>query len=219
MAARVLVVDDDSSIRRMLERTLAAEGYDTAAAVDGGAGLAAVERFAPDLIILDVVMPGLDGLAVARRLRATGVQSPILFLTARDAVDDRVAGLDSGGDDYLVKPFATSELLARIRALMRRGHDQPVLAHGDLRLDLETRTATRAGRDLALTGREADLLALLMRNAGHVVTRELALEQVWGDGPLPTTNSVDRYVAYLRRKLGPPGAIETVRGVGFVLRP
>jgi len=216
MRERVLIVDDDAAIRRMLERTLQAEGYTTDTAADGGAALARAEAVAPDAIVLDVVMPGLDGLAVSRRLRAKGDSVPILLLTARDAVPERVAGLDAGADDYLVKPFAATELLARVRALLRRGRPGSQLAHGDLALDLESRTAVRAGRELALTGREADLLALLIRNAGHVVTRELALQSVWAEGAA-TTNVVDRYVAYLRAKLGQPPVIHTVRGVGFRL--
>src|SRR5437016_2171447 len=144
----VLVVDDDGPILRMLERTLSADGYDVTAASGGGEALAAVERSVPDLVILDVAMPGVDGLAVCRRLRGKGLDLPILLLTARDAVEDRVAGLDAGADDYLVKPFAAEELLARIRALLRRGHEPAdVLAHGDLVLDLRSRSAARAGRD------------------------------------------------------------------------
>jgi two-component system, OmpR family, response regulator MprA len=216
--AAVLVVDDDAPIRRMLERTLAAEGYDVRAAADGGAALAAIERSAPDALVLDVAMPGVDGLAVCRRLRAKGLALPILLLTARDAVHDRVEGLDAGADDYLVKPFAADELLARIRALLRRGHEPAeLLAHGDVVLDLRSRAATRAGRDLALSGREADLLELLLRNARHVVSRELALERVWHGVAAASPNVVDRYVSYLRRKLGDPPLIETVRGAGFVL--
>jgi two-component system, OmpR family, response regulator MprA len=216
--AAVLVVDDDAPIRRMLERTLAAEGYDVRAAADGGAALAAIERSAPDALVLDVAMPGVDGLAVCRRLRAKGLALPILLLTARDAVHDRVEGLDAGADDYLVKPFAAEELLARIRALLRRGHEPAeLLAHGDLVLDLRSRAATRAGRDLALSGREADLLELLLRNARQVVSRELALERVWHGVAVASPNVVDRYVSYLRRKLGDPPLIETVRGAGFVL--
>ena len=143
--AAVLVVDDDAPIRRMLERTLAAEGYDVRAVSDGGAALAAIERSAPDALVLDVAMPGVDGLAVCRRLRAKGLALPILLLTARDAVHDRVAGLDAGADDYLVKPFAAEELLARIRALLRRGHEPAeVLAYDDLVLDLRSRAARRA---------------------------------------------------------------------------
>jgi two-component system, OmpR family, response regulator MprA len=218
-AASILVVDDDAPIRRMLQRTLAAEGHDVSAAADGGAALAAVERAVPDLLVLDVAMPGLDGFAVCRRLRAKGLGLPILLLTARDAVPDRVAGLDAGADDYLVKPFATEELVARVRALLRRGLEPAqVLAHGDVVLDLTSRTARRRGRDLALSARELDLLELLLRNARQVVTRELALELVWGGVAAASPNVVDRYVSYLRRKLGEPGLIDTVRGTGFVLR-
>jgi two-component system response regulator MprA len=217
---RVLVVDDDPSIRRMLERTLQAEGYDTRTAPDGGAALAIAESWPPHAIVLDVVMPGVDGHAVARRLRDKGDAVPILLLTARDEVSDRVAGLDAGADDYLVKPFAPDELAARLRALLRRGNppqSRPV-SHGDLTVDAATRTASRAGTSIALTGREAALLALLVSHAGRVVSRDEALTTVWGDGRLPTANTVDRYVAYLRRKLGDPPLIHTVRGAGFVLR-
>jgi two-component system, OmpR family, response regulator MprA len=215
--AAVLLVDDDAPIRRMLERTLAAEGYGVSAAADGGSALAQVERSMPDVIVLDVAMPGLDGLAVTRRLRAKGVRVPILLLTARDALRERVAGLDAGADDYLVKPFDVEELTARIRALLRR--NQPPgeqLAYADLVLEPQTLAARRGGRTLALTRREAELLELLMLNARGVVTRELALARVWGDGEAGA-NVVDRYVAYLRRKLGDPPLIHTVRGVGFRL--
>jgi two-component system, OmpR family, response regulator MprA len=215
--AAVLLVDDDAPIRRMLERTLTAEGYAITAVADGGAALAQVERSLPDVIVLDVAMPGLDGLAVTRRLRAKGLVVPILLLTARDALHERVEGLDAGADDYLVKPFEVEELAARIRALMRRNHPPgETLAHADLVLEPETLAARRGGREVALTRREAELLELLLRNARGVVTRELALEQVWGDGDAGA-NVVDRYVAYLRRKLGDPPLIHTVRGVGFRL--
>jgi two-component system response regulator MprA len=217
MAESILIVDDDAPVRRMLERTLKAEGHAVSSAADGGQALAAVERSMPDLVILDVAMPGLDGLAVCRRLRELGVASPILLLTARDAIADRVAGLDAGADDYLVKPFAVEELTARVRALTRRG--QPAgerLMVGDLALELATRTVTRGGRALELTAREADLLELLMRNQRNVVSREMALDVVWDDEA--GANVVDRYVAYLRRKLGEPPLIHTVRGLGFTLR-
>jgi two-component system response regulator MprA len=213
----VLVVDDDRPILRMLERVLGADGYRVTTAADGGAALASVERSAPDAIVLDVAMPGMDGLAVARRLRAKGLATPILLLTARDGVADRVAGLDAGADDYLVKPFAPEELAARLRALLRRGRAPgTVLTYADVRLDVESRAATRGDRDLGLTAREADLLELLLRNQRSVVTREAALEAVWADAGA-TANVVDRYVAYLRRKLGDPPVIETVRGVGFAI--
>jgi two-component system response regulator MprA len=203
----------------MLERTLSAEGYAVEAAADGGAALAAVERNVPDAIVLDVSMPGMDGLSVTRRLRAKGLRVPILLLTARDAVHERIAGLDAGADDYLVKPFDVDELSARVRALLRRNAPpsaEEQLAFADLSLDPETGIARRNGRDLELTRREAELLALLLRNARGVVTRELALE-VWGGEGEVTMNAVDRYVAYVRRKLGDPPLIHTVRGIGFRL--
>ena len=203
----------------MLTRTLEAAGYGVTVAADGGGALVEIERSAPDLILLDVTMPGLDGLGVTRRLRGKGDALPVLLLTARDAVADRVAGLDAGADDYLVKPFATDELLARVRALLRRGRTGgDLLSAGDVTLDLQERAGSRGGRDLGLTPREADLLELLLRNARGVVSREQALQHVWGEGGV-TPNTVDRYVAYLRRKLGEPPLIRTVRGVGFVLDP
>jgi two-component system response regulator MprA len=214
--AAILVVDDDAPIRRMLDRTLSAEGYAVETAADGGEALAAVERSTPDLVVLDVGLPGVDGLSVSRRLRAKGLAVPVLLLTARDSVPDRVAGLDAGADDYLVKPFATEELLARVRALLRRGKSPgELLAYGDLTLDPATRAAQRGGTALLLSEREADLLALLLRNARRVVTREQAINEIWqGDA---TTNVVDRYVSNLRRKLGEPPVIGTVRGVGFIV--
>ena len=216
--AAVLLVDDDAPILRMLERTLAAEGYAVTAVGDGGAALTQVERSLPDVIVLDVAMPGLDGLAVTRRLRAKGLSVPILLLTARDAIDERVAGLDAGADDYLVKPFDANELTARIRALLRRNHPPgEQLAFADLVLDVETGTARRNGDGVELTRREAELLELLLRNARRVVTRERALDEIWGGEHEVGANVVDRYVAYLRRKLGDPPLIHTVRGVGFRL--
>jgi two-component system response regulator MprA len=214
--AAILVVDDDAPIRRMLDRTLSAEGYAVETAADGGEALAAVERSTPDLVVLDVGMPGVDGLAVSRRLRAKGLSVPVLLLTARDSVPDRVAGLDAGADDYLVKPFATEELLARVRALLRRGKSpEELLAFGDLTLDVATRVAQRGEITLLLSEREADLLALLLRNARRVVSRDQAIGEIWeGDA---SANVVDRYVSNLRHKLGEPRLIETVRGVGFII--
>jgi len=214
---RVLVVDDDPPLRRMLERTLAAEGFEVTVAADGAGALVATERSAPDVIVLDVAMPGLDGLAVCRRLRSKGLPTPILMLTARDAVPDRVAGLEAGADDYLVKPFAVQELIARIRALTRRGAEpQARLAYADLSLDVSARTAVRAGRTIELTGREAALLELLLRAPGRPLTRERAIDEIW-DGAAEA-NVVDRYVTRLRRKLGSPPLIRTIRGTGFALR-
>jgi len=216
---RVLVVDDDPPLRRMLERTLVAEGFEVALAADGGAALVAAERSAPDVIVLDLKMPVLDGLAVCRRLRGKGLPTPILMLTARDAVADRVEGLEAGADDYLIKPFAVQELVARLRALTRRHVDQqgqPLLSYADLVLDVETRKATRAGRQIELTGREALLLELLLRESGRLVSRERALSEIWNDAAVD--NVVDRYVTRLRRKLGNPPLIRTVRGAGFALR-
>ena len=214
---RILVVDDDPPLRRMLERTLRADGYDVTLAADGAGALVEAERGAPDVIVLDVGLPALDGLAVCRRLRAKGLPTPILMLTARDAVEDRVAGLEAGADDYLVKPFAAAELIARIRALTRRHAESgPLLSYADLTLDLGARLAQRGGRPLELTGREADLLALLLREAGRTVSRERAIAEIWSGAAEP--NVVDRYVTRLRAKLGSPPLIRTQRGAGFTLR-
>ena len=216
MNEAILVVEDDAPIRRMLDRMLSAEGYTVETAPDGGAALAEIERSTPDLLVLDVAMEGVDGLGVCRRIRAKGLTLPILLLTAREGIADRVSGLDAGADDYLTKPFATDELLARIRALLRRGKQvAEVLASGDLTLDVETRVVHRAGIVVQLSTREADLLELLLRNARRVVPREQAIAEIWGGSA--TSNAVDRYVSNLRRKLGDPPLIETVRGVGFVL--
>jgi len=211
----IMVVDDDASIRRMLERTLSAEGYAVRSATDGGTALAALEASLPELLVLDVAMPGIGGLGVAERARAKGWALPILFLTARDTLEDTVAGFEAGGDDYLVKPFATEELLIRIRALLRR--TRPLvgeLVHHDLHLDPSSRRARRGTREIPLTERESALLELLLREAGRAVTRGEALRSVWHDSA-EMPNVVDRYVAYLRQKLGEPAVIETVRGVGF----
>lgn len=214
----VLVVEDDAPVRRMLERTLRAEGYEVRSASDGGGALAAVERRVPDVLVLDLGLPGLDGLAVCRRVRRKGLAVPILLLTARDAVQDRVAGLDAGADDYLVKPFAPEELVARLRALLRRGLEPAeVLAFDDLSFDVRERTAQRGDEEVPLSPREADVLELLLRNRRQIVSRDVLLERVWGDLAASGTNVVDRYVSYLRRKLGKPELIHTVRGVGFRL--
>jgi two-component system response regulator MprA len=216
-AERVLVVDDDPPLRRMLARTLSAEGFEVTVAADGGAALVEVQRAAPDVIVLDVAMPAIDGLSVCRRLRGKGLPTPILMLTARDAVADRVAGLEAGADDYLVKPFAVPELVARLHALTRRGRStDSVLAYADLTLDVAARSATRSGRAIELTGREAALLELLLRESGRAVTRDRALDEIWDDAAEP--NVVDRYITRLRRKLGDPPLIRTLRGTGFQLR-
>jgi two-component system response regulator MprA len=217
MPEAILVVDDDAPIRRMLDRVLRAEGYDVETAAGGGDALVSIEQSVPDLVVLDVGLDGLDGFAVCRRVREKGLLLPVLMLTARDAVPDRVAGLDAGADDYLVKPFATDELIARVRALLRRGKaPQETLALGDLTLDVATREVRRAGTLVPVSGREADLLELLLRNARRVVPREQAVAEIWhGDA---TANVVDRYISNLRRKLAGGPQIDTVRGVGFILR-
>src|SRR5262245_43864413 len=166
----------------MLERSLAAEGYVVTVAADGGAALAAVERAVPDVLVLDIGLPGVDGLAVCRRLRKKGLSVPVLLLTARDAVPDRVAGLDAGADDYLVKPFAVEELVARVRALLRRGQESgELLAFDDLTFDVRERTARRGERHVLLSGREAGVLELLLRNPHQIVPRDVLLDRVWGD--------------------------------------
>jgi len=215
---QLLVVEDERNVGETLAERLRGEGFQVTLADSAAAARGAWRSAAPQLVLLDVGLPGVDGLAVCRRARARGLATPILLLTARDAVSDRVDGLDAGADDYLVKPFATEELLARVRALLRRGREPAdVLACGDLVFDVATRTARRKGREIALSSREADLLELLLRNQRQVVTRETALARVWGSTHAASANSVDRYISYLRRKLGEPSLIETVRGSGFVL--
>lgn len=219
MTERVLIVEDDAAVRRMLERSLGAEGFEVAGAADGGAALALVEGAAPDLVVLDVAMPGLSGFEVCRRLRARGLTGGVLMLTARDSVEDRVRGLESGADDYVVKPFAIAEVVARLRALTRRGSDRSErLAHGEIVLDTATGTVVSGGGGpVQLTAREAQLLELLLRDPRAVLSRAAAIEAIWAGAA--TENIVDRYVARVRRKLGDPEVIRTVRGVGFILAP
>jgi two-component system response regulator MprA len=221
---RILVVDDDPGISDSLERALRREGYTVAKAQDGEMALAAVAADAPDAMILDVSMPKLDGLSVCRRLRAEGNGVPILVLTARHSLGDRVAGLDAGADDYLVKPFALEELLARLRSIMRRAApaaDAETLALADLTLDPRTRVATRGGTTIELTRTEYQLLELFLRNTGQVLTRDLIFDRVWGYDFGVNSNSLDVYIGYLRRKTevdGRPRLLHTVRGVGYIAR-
>jgi DNA-binding response OmpR family regulator len=216
VAARVLIVEDDAPVRRMLERSLAAEGFEVRAAADGGAALALAEESAPDLVVLDVTMPGLSGIDVCRRLREKGLSGGVLMLTARDAIEDRVHGLEAGADDYVVKPFAIAEVVARLNALTRRGRDRSRrLSFAGIALDTTTNTVQRAGRTIELTAREAELLEMLLRDPRTVLSRGVAIERIWQGAAVE--NVVDRYVARLRRKLGDPHLIRTIRGVGFIL--
>jgi two-component system response regulator MprA len=224
---RILVVDDDRAVRESLRRSLAFNGYQVELAGDGQAALAAILDSRPDALVLDVMMPRLDGLEVCRRLRGAGDDLPILVLTARDAVSDRVAGLDAGADDYLPKPFALEELLARLRALLRRrgpsGDDggADVLSFSDLSLEPDTRDVRRGERSISLTRAEFALLELLLANPRRVLSRSRILEDVWGYDFPTTGNALEVYVGYLRRKTeqdGEPRLIHTVRGVGYVLR-
>lgn len=222
--ARLLVVEDDRAVRESLDRALRLAGYAVTLARDGLEALEQVELVEPDAIVLDVMMPRLDGLSVCRRLRELGHRTPILVLTARDAVSDRVAGLDAGADDYLPKPFALEELLARLRALLRRTQppdDRDALVVGDLVLDPRRREVTRGQRALELTKTEFDLLELLMRNAGIVLSREVIYDRIWGYDFGTSSKSLDVYIGYLRRKTeeqGEPRMIHTVRGVGYTLK-
>jgi two-component system response regulator MprA len=219
----ILVVDDEPAVREALARALRLDGYGVALASDGREALTAWSEQPPDAVVLDVLMPHVDGLEVCRRRRADGDRTPVLMLTARDAVRDRVRGLDAGADDYLVKPFALEELLARLRALLRRaGGGRPeILRFGDLSLDLGTYDVLRAGRPIELTRTEFLLLELFLRHPRQVLTRTLIFEHVWGYDFGPASNSLEVYVGYLRRKteaVGEPRLIHTVRGVGYVLR-
>ena len=219
---RLLVVDDDPDVRDSLERALRHAGYAVTTAVHGADALDSLARSPVDLIVLDVLMPMVDGFDACRRLRQRGDSTPILVLTARDAIDDRVTGLGAGADDYLVKPFALRELLARIRALLRRTqapHD--VLGYADLTVNLTTRTVTRHDRVIPLTRTEFDLLELLLRNAGQVLSYDVILDEVWDYGESPASNTLQVFVGFLRRKLedgGLPRLVHNVRGVGYVLR-
>jgi two-component system response regulator MprA len=220
---RILVVDDDPGVRSSLERALRLEGHDVESAPDGITALRSLALSPPDAVILDLGLPDVDGLEVCRRLRSTGDDTPVLILTARDAIDDRVQGLDAGADDYLVKPFALAELLARLRALLRRrtGGEGEMLRFGDLSLDLSTREAQRGDRHFTLTRIEFDLLELFLRHPRQVLTRDVILDRVWGYNFDSGTNSLAVYIGYLRRKTEADGEgryLHTVRGVGYVLR-
>lgn len=225
---RILVVDDDRAVRESLRRSLEFNGYSVELASDGAQALEAIVANRPDAMVLDVMMPRLDGLEVARRLRSTGDDLPILVLTARDAVSDRVSGLDAGADDYLPKPFALEELLARLRALLRRSSNEgepegvaKVLGFADLTLDPNTREVRRGEREISLTRTEFTLLELLLTYPKHVLTRGRILEEVWGYDFPTSGNALEVYIGYLRRKTeadGEPRLIHTVRGVGYVLR-
>jgi two-component system response regulator PrrA len=228
--ARILLVDDDEAILDSLRRALELEGYDVSTAVDGAGALRSVAQTEPDAVVLDIGLPDFNGRVVAARMRAGGLSTPILVLSALDAVDDRIAGLESGADDYLVKPFAIGELVARLRALLRRAAAraspetaslQPPVRLGRLLVDVEGAAASWDGRDLGLTGRELALLDALARNVEVVLSRDRLLDMVWGYDFAPDSRALDVFVAYLRRKLeavGAPRLLDTVRGVGFVLR-
>ena len=222
MSNRVLVIEDEDRIRQFLQRGLAYENYRVDVAADGPTGLALARENPPDIVILDWMLPGMDGLEVCRRLRAAG-PVPILMLTAKDAVGDRVVGLDAGADDYLVKPFAFDELLARMRALLRRAApaSPEVLKFADLTLDTGTRQAFRAERPIELTAKEYELLELFMRHPRQVLTREVIFDRVWGYDFGGESNIIEVYVRYLRQKTETAGEtrlVHTVRGVGYVLR-
>jgi two-component system response regulator MprA len=222
---RVLVVDDDKAVRESLRRSLEFNGYDVALAADGAEALAGMATTQPDVVVMDVMMPRLDGLETTRAMRQAGHDLPILVLTARDAVGDRVEGLDAGADDYLTKPFALAELLARIRALLRRvvpdEAEDEVLSFADLTMDVATREVRRGDRLIELTRTEFTLLEMFLRRPRRVLERSFILEEVWGYDFPTTANSLEVYVGYLRRKTeaeGEPRLIHTVRGVGYVLK-
>jgi two-component system response regulator MprA len=221
--ARVLVVDDDRAVRESLRRSLEFNGYAVALAADGAEALASISGSAPDVVVMDVMMPRLDGLEATRALRSAGNDVPILVLTARDAVTDRVDGLDAGADDYLTKPFALEELLARVRALGRRadGADDGLLTVGDLTLDEQRHEVRRGDKTIELTAKELGLLAYLMRNAGRVLSKSQITDHVWGYDAEATSNVVEIYVHYLRDKVDrgfPRPLIRTVRGVGYTIK-
>ncbi len=222
MKERILIIEDDEAILKVLRRVLAYEGYQVDTALDGQSGLNMAREKHPDLVILDWMLPGMDGLEVCRRLRTTN-DVPILMLTAKDTTQDRVQGLDAGADDYVVKPFEVDELLARIRALLRRTQAEraQVLTFGDRALDTSTRQATRNNRVISLTAKEYELLELFLRHPRQVLTREMIFDRVWGYDFGGESNVLDVYIRYLRQKLEEANEarlLHTVRGVGYVLR-
>ncbi len=223
MKAHILVVDDDPRITDLLRRILAYEGYSVAIAASGSEALDRSLERPPDLVVLDIMLPGLDGLEVAQRLRTAGDNVPILMLTARDTVADRVKGLGTGADDYLVKPFAPEELVARVKALLRRSQEEQheVLRYADVELDTGTRIAHRGAREIELSPTEYELLLLFMKRPRQVLTREIILDRVWGMDFEGSSNVMEVYVGYLRAKLeaeGEPRLIHTIRGVGYVFK-
>lgn len=223
MKTTILLVEDEERLARFIELELSSEGYDISVAHDGLTGLTMAREAPPDLLILDWMMPGMTGLEVCRRLRATGSKIPVILLTAKDEVSDRVAGLDAGADDYVVKPFSIEELLARVRAHLRRNHEEnpDMLQFDDLTLNRRTREVFRNGRTIELTAKEFDLLDYLISHPRQVITRDQILEKVWGYDFMGDSNIIEVYVRYLRLKLEEKGErrlIQTVRGVGYVLR-
>jgi len=226
-AIRAVVVDDEDSLTDLLSMALRYEGWDVKIASTGQAALSTIRSFRPDVVVLDIMLPDLDGLSVLTRLRADGIDSPILFLTAKDAVDDRIAGLTIGGDDYVTKPFSLEELVARLRGLIRRSHlavnetEDPFIVVGDLTLDEESYEVRRAGEIIELTATEFKLLRLLMRNQRRVLSRAQIIDRVWSYDFEGKSSVVELYISYLRKKvdaIGPP-MIHTVRGVGYMLKP
>ncbi|WP_454853997.1 response regulator transcription factor [Promicromonospora soli] len=223
---RVLVVDDEPNLAELLTSTLRLEGMDASAAADGASAIRTVRRFVPDVVVLDIMLPDMDGLTVLRRLREQGARMPVLFLTARDAVEDRVLGLTAGGDDYVTKPFSLEEVVARLRGLLRRrgsitAEEDSALVVGDLRLDEDAHEVWRAGEEIRLTATEFELLRYLMRNPRRVLSKAQILDRVWHYDFGGQANLVELYVSYLRRKIdkGREPMIHTLRGIGYVLKP
>lgn len=224
---RVLVVDDEASLVELLQMALRYEGWQVETATDGASALHKARTFEPDVIVLDIMMPGLDGLEVLRRMRATGDDAAVLFLTAKDSVNDRVVGLTAGGDDYVTKPFSLEEVVARLRGLLRRtgrgitGYTDPILRVGDLTLNEDSYEVTRGDRVIELTAKEFELLRYLMRNARRVVSKLQILDRVWSYEFEGNTSIVEIYISYLRKKIdaGHPPMIHTVRGVGYLIKP
>ena len=217
---RILVIDDEPEVISLVQRGLLYAGYTVDTAMDAETGLALARDHPPDAVVLDRMLPDLDGLEVCRRLRAASPELPVLMLTAKDAIPDRVAGLEAGADDYVVKPFAFDELLARVKALLRRARAQPqaILQFTDLTLDTSTREARRGQRKIHLTPKEYELLELFMQHPRQVLSREVIFDRVWGYDFGGESNVIEVYVRYLRKKLGEPNLIQTVREVGYILR-